>query len=206
MILRGQLATLRLLTEGDAEITWAWRQSERAKFLNKGAPSAEAQRAWIAAHTTDDQLNFMIEYQAAPVGMIALHDINLQHKSAILGRLLIGETDRVGGAPVAFEAELLVGDYAFEQLDLHKLYGYVIEDNVGMVRFRSYLGYHQDGVLRDHFRDGDAFKNMLAVSLLEKEYWADCRPKLVSLIELYTRVGYQPALAAEPPPEAPHGS
>ncbi len=204
MILRGQLVTLRPLAESDAEVTWAWRQSDRAKFLNKGAPSPEAQRAWIAAHTTGDQLNFIIEYRAAPVGMIALHDINLQHKSAILGRLLIGETERVGGAPVAFEAELLVGDYAFEQLGLHKLYGYVIEDYVGMVRLRAYLGYHQDGVLRDHFRDGETYKNMIAVSLLESEYWAVCRPKLVALIEPFTRTSREPAPAAGPPPEVPH--
>ena len=202
MRLPGQLVTLRPLTEDDAAITWAWRQSERAKFLNKGAPTVEAQRAWIAAHTTAGELNFMIEYQAAPVGMIALHDISLEHQSAILGRLLIGEAERVGQAPAAFEAELLVGDYAFKTLGLHKLYGYVLEEHIGMVRLRAYLGYHQDGVLRDHFRSGDRYQNMLALSLLENEYWAVCRPKLAALIELYTRAAYQPALPSQPGPKA----
>ncbi len=206
MILRGQLVTLRPLTVADAELTWAWRQSERAKFLNKGAPTVEAQRAWIAAHTTAGELNCIIEYQAAPVGTIALHDINPQHRSAILGRLLIGDAERVGQAPAAFEAELLLGDYAFATLGLHKLYGYVLEEHIGMVRLRAYLGYHQDGVLRDHFRSGDRYQNMIAVSLLENEYWTVCRPKLVSLVELHTRVAYQPALASQPAPEASHES
>ena len=201
MKLRGQLVTLRPLTVEDAELTWAWRQTDRAKYLNKGAATPADQRAWIAAHTTAGELNFIIEYQAAPVGMIALHDISAQHQSAILGRLLIGETERVGQAPAGFEAELLLCDYAFTRLDLHKLYGYVLADHIGMVRLRAHLGYHQDGVLRDHFRGPDGFHNMLAVSLLAPEYWAVCRPKLVALIELFTRTAYQPALPTEPPAE-----
>lgn len=184
MILKGSVATLRSITEGDAEITLKWRQSNRAKLLQRGAKTVEEQRAWIAAKLKTNELNFIIEYLDKPVGMIALHDINHVHNSVQMGRLLIGEEEWVGKAPVAFEADLMLCDYAFDVLKMHKIYGDVMEDNHGMLKTRFYLGYKQDGILRDHYMYDGVYKNTVAVSLLEDEYRATCRPKLVQLIAM----------------------
>lgn len=182
MILKGSIATLRPITEGDAEITLKWRQGSRAKLLQRGAKTVEEQKAWIAAKLKTNELNFIIEYREKPVGMIALHDINQIHKSVQMGRLLIGEEEWVGKAPVAFEADLMLCDYAFDVLKMHKIYGDVMEDNHGMLKTRFYLGYKQDGILRDHYMYDGVYKNTVAVSLLEDEYRRTCRPKLAQLI------------------------
>jgi len=184
MILTGRVATLRPITEGDAGITLKWRQSSRAKLLQRGAKTVAEQRAWIAAKLKTNEFNFIIEYRESPVGMIALHDINHVHKSVQMGRLLIGEEELVGKAPVAFEADLMLCDYAFDVLKMHKIYGDVMEDNHGMLKTRFYLGYKQDGILRDHYIYDGVYKNTVAVSLLEDEYRATCRPKLVQLIAM----------------------
>jgi RimJ/RimL family protein N-acetyltransferase len=182
MILKGSVATLRPINESDAEITLKWRKGSRAKLLQRGAKTAEEQRAWIAAKLKTNELNFIIEYQDKPVGMIALHDINHVHKSIQMGRLLIGEEESVGKAPVAFEADLMLCDYAFDVLKMHKMYGDVMEENHGMLKTRFYLGYKQDGILRDHYLYDGVYKNTVAVSLLEDEYRSTCRPKLIQLI------------------------
>lgn len=184
MILKGKLATLRPITEGDAEITLAWRHSNRAKLLQRGANTIDEQRAWIAAKLKTKELNFIIEYKDKPVGMIALHDINHNHKSVQMGRLLIGEEKWVGKTPVAFEADLMLCDYAFDTLKMHKIYGDVMEDNHGMLKTRNYLGYKQDGILRDHYIYDGVYKNTVAVSILEDEYRIICRPKLIQLITM----------------------
>jgi len=183
MILKGTLATLRPITVNDAAITFAWRQSNRAKLLQRGAKTVDQQRAWIAAKLETDELNIIIEYKNKPVGMIALHDISRVHKSVQMGRLLIGEEKWVGKAPVAFEADLLLCDYAFDVLGMHKIYGDVMEDNHGMLKTRFYLGYKQDGILRDHYIYDGIYKNTVAVSILEDEYRTICRPKLTQLIQ-----------------------
>jgi diamine N-acetyltransferase len=169
----------------DAELTLHWRHGQRARFLQRGAQTVEAQQTWIAAREQAGDLNFMIEYDRQPVGMIALLEINLRHKTAQMGRLLIGEPEKVGSAPAAFEADLLLCDYAFDTLGLHKVYGDIMEDNVAMIRTRLYLGYKQDGLLREHYVYDGAYKNTVAVSLLENEYRQTCRPKLVQLIDLF---------------------
>lgn len=184
MKLTGKLVTLRPLTEDDAEITLAWRTGNRAKLMQRGANTIDEQRKWITAKLKTDELNFIIEYKEKPVGMIALLDINHSHKSVQLGRLLIGNEDWVGNAPVVFEAELLLCDYAFDILKMHKIYGDVMEENDGMLKTRYYLGYKKDGLLRDHYNYDGVYKNTIALSILEDEYRKTCRRKLLDLIKL----------------------
>lgn len=184
MILQGKITSLRPITPNDAEITLAWRLGSRAKLMQLGSQTVEQQQAWISAKLMTDELNFIMEYKNRPVGMIALLDINRQHKSIQMGRLLIGEEEFVGQAPVGFEAELLLCDYAFDVLGMHKLYGDVVEDNRSMLKMRLYLGYKQDGFLRDHLNFLGVYKGVHALSLLEDEYRASCRPKLLQLIEM----------------------
>jgi len=184
MVLKGSITTLRPLSIDDAAITLGWRQGDRARFLQRGAQNVEQQASWIAAKLKTDELNFIIEFKEKPVGMIALHDINHTHKSVQMGRLLIGEEEWVDKAPVAFEADLMLCDHAFDVLKMHKVYGDVMEDNHGMLKTRLYLGYKQDGILRDHYVYNGKYKNTVAVSILEDEYRQVCRPKLVQLITL----------------------
>jgi RimJ/RimL family protein N-acetyltransferase len=188
MILKGTVATLRPLTLDDAEITLEWRLSARARFLQRGAQTMAEQRAWIAAKLATDELNFIIEYRNKPVGMIALLDISQFHKSVQMGRLLVGEEEWVGKAPVAFDADLMLCDYAFDTLKMHKIYGDVLEENQAMLRTRLYLGYKQDGILREHYLFDGVYKNTVAVSILENEYRMTCRPKLLQLIDFCSRV------------------
>ena len=187
MELKGKKTVLRPLTTDDALITLTWRLSERARFLNRGAQSVEQQQSWIAAREKAGDLNFIIEYQQSPVGMIALHDISTIHRNAIIGRLLIGEQRAVGNAPVSFEAEVLLLDYAFEALGLHKVYGDIREDNKAVIKLRSYLGYHQDGILRDYIYQNGQYFNGIMISILENEYREICRPKLVAMIDLLSQ-------------------
>ena len=186
-IFRGQVTTLRPITQEDAEITLSWRLSPRAKQMQVGAQTVAQQRAWISSKLLTDEINCIIEYKNRPVGMIALLDINRLHKRCEMGRLLIGEVELVGKAPVAFEAELMLSDYAFDSLGMHKLYGDVVEDNHAMLKMRRYLGYKQDGFLRDQLNFHGVYKGVHALSLLEAEYRSICRPKLLQLIELLNK-------------------
>lgn len=187
MKLAGKLVTLRPLTVEDAAITLRWRLSNRARFLQRGARTVEEQRVWISSKLDADEFNFIIEYKGDPVGMIALHDIIRTHKRATTGRLLVGDQGKVARAPVGFEADLLVCDFAFGQLSLHKIHGPVMQDNTAMIRTRLYLGYKQEGILRDHYLEDGVYKNAVLLSILEHEYQAVCRPKLVQLIELLSK-------------------
>lgn len=188
VVLSGSLVTLRPLTVEDAAITLRWRLGARGTYMQEGARTESDQRAWIAAHANEPGgYNFIQEYRGAPVGMVALQQVDSINRSAVMGRLLIGEPELVGTAPVFFESEILLCDFAFDRLQMHKIYGEIMEDNIGMVRTRLYFGYRQDGLLRDHYFVRGTFRNAVAVSLLEAEYRSVARPKLVQMISFLNR-------------------
>jgi diamine N-acetyltransferase len=195
---QGRFTTLRPLAVEDAQLTLGWRLSQRARFLQSGAKTVEEQSNWIASSMTRrGEFNFIIEYKDEPVGTISLTDINSTHKTVVMGRELIGEEEKTHQAPVAFEAELLLCDYVFDGLRFHKIYGDVMEDNAGVLRTRRYLGYVQDGILRDHYIYDGVYKNTVAFSLLEDEYRKVCRPKLLHLIALFAKCSLRPSVATD---------
>jgi RimJ/RimL family protein N-acetyltransferase len=124
----------------------------------------------------------MISYRGQPVGMIALHDISHRHRHAVMGRFLIGEAEAVSGTAVAYESELLVCDYAYDALKMHKLHGDVLATNEAMLRWRKYLGWSKDGVLRDHYVFDGQYATAIMFSLMEEEYRRRCRPRLLGLV------------------------
>ena len=174
--------TLRPLTVDDAEITLKWRNSDRARHLKRGAQTLWDQARWIDAREKDGDLNFVIEYRGEPVGMIGITGIDQTHKHCELGRELIGERDKVGTVPVAWVTEILLCDYIFDTLGLHLIHGDVMIENTGMIKTREYLGYHRDGVLRDFYVYDGVFKDTVLLSLMDREYWGVCRPKLSQLV------------------------
>jgi len=180
MILRGILTRLRPLTEEDAEMTLQWRLSDKARFLQRGAQTAEEQRNWISESNKKD-LNFIVENlnDSSPCGMIALTDINMRHQTVSMGRML---TSISYGATAMFEADLLLSDYAFGDMGMYKIYGDVMVDNKAMIKTRQWLGYHIDGVLRGHYVYDGVHKDTVAVSMLRDEYFGGGRDKLVSFI------------------------
>lgn len=187
MRLIGRMVKLRLLNINDAELTLNWRLSERAKYLNKGSKTVQQQENWILNSEKQGDLNFIIEYQDQRVGMISLYEINQYNNSAIMGRLLIGEQEVVSTVPVVFEAEMLLLDYAFDKMSLNKIYGDVRADNTGLIQFRKYLKWHQDGVMREHYMCHGQYQDAIMYSLLNREYHNNCRRKLSGIIEVFLK-------------------
>ena len=153
--------------------------------MQSGASTVEEQKEWIKnAMAKIDEITFIIEHRNIPVGMFAVCNINKIYKHCSIERLLLGETEIVGHSPVAYECELLVCDYIFSEMKMHKIYGDIMEDNIDMIKYRKYLGYRFDGMLRDHYIFNGVFKNTHLISLLRSEYYNKCRKKILFLIEL----------------------
>ena len=69
-----------------------------------------------------------------------------------------------------------------------------MEGVVAMVHMRLYLGYTQEGNFREHYIHDGKYKDAIMFGLLEDEYRAVCRPKLVQLMELCWKFSSVPQL------------
>lgn len=182
--LNGKFINLRLIKISDAELTFKWRNSTRAKYLNQGPKTVKEQQNWIASRLSNE-FNYIIETKnEKPVGMISLIDIDLINLKAEPGRFLIGNKEKVKGIPAAFEAMKLIYELAFDLLKLHRVYGTISEENTEMIKLLKYFGMKEEGRLRKHYYINGRFQDAICFGLLVDEYRDITLTRLNNIISL----------------------
>lgn len=147
------------------------RALSRAELINRleieseNSPQALGKIEWViqAVGTASDD-------SGSPIGFAGLTAIDTAQGRA---EFLLGIPKPAHRKPgVGLEASLLLFDYAFNRLRLHKLLSYVYADNETAQRNTRSLGFAQEGYLRAHFRrEGDSsFKDVYLNGLLQSEF------------------------------------
>jgi len=186
-ILRGKFINLRLIQIGDASITFKWRRSNQAKYLNIGANTVEEQQQWIISRPSNE-LNYIIETKKEiPVGMISLINIDFINKTVEPGRFLIGEKDEIKSIPAAFEALLLIYKLAFKKLKLLRVYGAIAEENINMIKFQKYFGLVEEGRLRKHYYINGHSQDAICFGLLANEFHEVVLVRLDRMINILSK-------------------
>ena len=180
--LEGDFVNLRELRVTDAELTFRWRQTQRAKFLNSGAVTLEQQAAWIAGRPVSEY-NFIIELKSGhSVGMLSLIGIDKGNRRGEPARFLIGDESAAKGVPVAVEAMKLLYRLAFDQLGLVRVWGIVAANNHLMFKWHLFMGMKEEGRLRSHLCLAGQFQDAIIIGLLVDEYRKITLPRMEVLI------------------------
>lgn len=178
----GEFVRLRPLSPADAELTFGWRSTARARYLNAGARTVAEQADWIAGRP-DTEYNFVIELRdGRPVGMVSLTAVDPVHRRGEPGRFLIGDEAAVQGIPAAVEATKLLYALAFDDLDLVRLCGLVAAENTLVIKWQRFMGMQEEGRLRRHFFLDGQFQDAISMGLLVEDYRATTLPRMNVLI------------------------
>lgn len=102
------------------------------------------------------------------IGNVNLTDIQPINHSAEFSILIGNVTYRSQGIGTA--ATKLMIKYAFEDLNLHRIYLTVLQENIPAVKLYKKNGFKEDGILRESVFKNGKYCNMLAMSLLRHEY------------------------------------
>ena len=136
----GRYVQLRSCTEDDAEFTRAIRKDpEFVKFLPEIDNTIEEQKAWIRGQREKEGDYFFVVWDkdGNRIGTISIYDVCGNHAES--GRLAIK-----GNNPFqALEAQVLAFRFAFGQLGLECIDGYIFADNERAIRFNKlFAGRH----------------------------------------------------------------
>jgi RimJ/RimL family protein N-acetyltransferase len=102
------------------------------------------------------------------IGNIGLHAINWKDRNAELG-IVIGEK-AYWGRGYGTRAICTLLRVAFEEMNLHRVYLRVDDDNTRGIRCYQKCGFQKEGVMRDAiFREGQ-YHDHLLMSVLESEF------------------------------------
>nr|WP_067841907.1 GNAT family protein [Amphibacillus sediminis] len=103
-----------------------------------------------------------------PIGITSLANLDFKNRNAEL-IIDIGEKE-FWGKGYASEALKMLLNYAFNELNLHRLYLQVFAFNEKAIRLYQRLGFQQEGVSRQAlFRKG-SWHDILQMGLLQSEY------------------------------------
>jgi RimJ/RimL family protein N-acetyltransferase len=117
---------------------------------------------------TDLVLGIAVRETDQLIGGTGLHDIDLRCRHASFG-IVLGEKSAWGKGHGTEATRLIVG-YAFESLNLNRVWLHVYEYNPRALHVYEKLGFRREGVLRQHtYREG-RYWDTLAMGLLRDEW------------------------------------
>ena len=168
-MIEGKIITLRPLAERHRAKTRVWANDpELMRLLDRAHPvSAEEHETWFARlEERTDCLYLSIEANgdSAHIGNVWLWEIDQRHRRAEL-RIMIGENAHTGRG-AGTEAISLLCDYAFEHLNLHKIYAYVLALNPRARRSFEKAGFVLEGTLREDRWIGDGYTDVYLLGKL----------------------------------------
>jgi RimJ/RimL family protein N-acetyltransferase len=177
-MLAGKVTRLRPLRVADRTTSVRWRNDPqiRDSVLGYRFPVTEAMEAdWIDAVLKDrSQTRLVLAVEDASdqafVGFVYLNNIDWYARNAEFG-ILIGDPSRQGKS-LAKEALALVAAYAFETLNLNRLYVRVAAFNARAQRLFRGFGFVEEGTQRKQAFVGGRYHDIVLFGLLREEYHA----------------------------------
>ena len=171
-MLKGPRLTLRAVTRDDLPRYVAWlNDTDVVRHLSMFMPmNLDDETEWYEAQRKDrSTLNLAMETETGQhIGSVGLMSIDYRNQSAELG-IVIGEKNEWNKGYGGEAIEILLA-YAFNELNLNRIYLRVDTDNLGGVNCYKRCGFVTEGEFREvGFRDGK-YINQYIMSVLRNEY------------------------------------
>jgi len=128
-------------------------------------------RFWAVADATTDRC----------FGLVNYHDGHIRSRRAAIGYIIDPARQHQG---IATEAVAAMLDFCFDDLGLHRLQAFIDPANAASHRLVEKLGFTCEGVLRDHLRVNDVWRDDMLYALLATERRREaCGRALIAPVE-----------------------
>lgn len=166
---------LRALELSDVELLVKWRNDLDVTSPLGGNTfyvSKLRETEWIRNAILNDNNNLrlaicLIENDRY-IGNVILNSINWINRDAEYS-IMIGDKSQWGKG-IGKEATILMLKYAFEELNLNRIYAFVREDNTKAINLDKKIGFVQEGILRKSIYKNNKYINQILFSILKEEF------------------------------------
>lgn len=119
-------------------------------------------------HIRDEsERRFVIEENDDFAGIVELVELDYIHRNC---EIQVVVTEKFKGLSLAENAMIEIVSYAFDILNMHKVYLYVDIDNKKAVHIYKKLGFKEEGYLREHFYTMGEYKDSYFMGVLKREW------------------------------------
>lgn len=186
-MLKGKFVNLRILESSDIEIVRKWKNSpENYKyFANQDFISDSRQVEWFASKSKDVNALYLIiidKKTSTPIGMTLLESIDHRNRNACWGIYIadIKYRKRI----FAVESVYLLFDYAFNYLNLYKIYGNTLSFNERGRKFHQLIGFSEEATFKKHVFVNGQYADLIWICLFSSE-WKEKKIGLKEYISTY---------------------
>ncbi|MGH2694359.1 MAG: GNAT family N-acetyltransferase [Actinomycetota bacterium] len=172
-MLEGEKVILRPVEDDDLETLYEFDSDLEVHALADDEPWAPKSREdWeeefrSMLKKTDENAIFAIEADGALIGSCSLENFDYTARICELG-IVIGDRD-FWGKGFGRDAVGLLLEYAFDELNMNKVYLTVRSDNERAIRSYEACGFEREGLLRQHmWTDGD-YRDLVAMGVLRRD-------------------------------------
>lgn len=172
-MLENDKVILRPITEKDTNNILKWRNSKQVKkyFLMQEDLTKEQHEYWLKnIVNTGKAIQFIIVDKESmnDVGTIYVRNIDKTDKNGEYG-IYIGDTS-CRGKGLGYFSSLLICDYCFKELKLHKLYLRVLKDNKRAISLYKKIGFKKEGIAKEHvFHPVKGYLDVMFMSIIDNE-------------------------------------
>lgn len=173
-MLQSKRIKLRAIEERDLALIISWHNNpQRHSFFYEYPPTSFNKQHFKfekQPHNTSE-INLVIStLDGIAIGTVSLYNIDFRHREAEWGRLLIAD-EAFKNEEVSAEAEALILHYAFEYLNLHKLYCEVFAGNEKEVLIHQKFGFRPEAILNAHIFKSGKYVDVILLALFEDDYF-----------------------------------
>ncbi len=180
-LLRGKLVRLTALQEADLAVLARWSEDSAYMRLLDAQPAMPQPASRIKEDIEEMQKSsHAYVFGVRPlesddlVGIAEVSDILWPHGAAWLGLGMGNAAWRGRGAGT--EAGRLALDFAFQELNLHRINATVFSYNTASLRMCEKLGFSREGVFREFLQRDGQWHDMILLGILRREWEALPRP------------------------------
>lgn len=165
---------LRALEIEDYKTTIKWRNDDEIWEMVTGPKyfvSSEYEKNWmIKAINNPNELRvgICLKENNLLIGLAAMINIDMVNRSGAFS-IMIGEK-KYWGAGYATDAIKLLTDYCFNERSMNRIWGVILESNMGSQKVAEKVGYKKEGILRASVYKKGKFHNQVLMSMLREEY------------------------------------
>ena len=172
MIINGKSILLRPVCFGDMELfrNW-WSDIELMRHFDQLPPLTynQIEQEFRKNLNAGNRIDFIIEDKAQlPIGTIYLKNINWKDRNAELHTLIAGEAYRNLGFGI--EAQYYVLQYAFNEINMHKMYGRVLEYARDNIKLMEFVGYKKEVICKKAVFHNGRYWDLYIFGLLKREF------------------------------------
>ena len=189
-VLENDCVLLRPLVQDDCKylLEFSLNETDTWKFGLVTAAGKENLEKYVAEAITERQLQKMYAFIVFDkrsnqyAGSTRFYDINLPFNTMQLGYTWYGE--RFRGTKLNEHCKYLLLQFAFEQVDLHRVEFRADNNNARSIAAMKKIGCIPEGILREHMPTlTGARRSSLVLSILQTEWHADVKQKLDNLLK-----------------------